>query len=199
MEYNMDTKYVQPITIIPQLDETAVRIAVKVVKQFEGCQLIAYPDPASPLYEALSTHGLLQKYMRGDIKFSSLPENLRELSGTPFTIGYGETKGVSEGDVWTLEAASERLEARVRGFMQEVFKVCPQLVLESPEKVAACTSLAYNIGVSAFSKSTVCKEITAKNCNSAAEAFLMWNKAGGKVVAGLVARRKIESDLFRSV
>lgn len=183
------------------LDETAVKIAIKVIRQFEGCNLIAYPDPASSLYKALATHNLLQKYMKGSIKHPDLPENFKDLDGRPFTVGFGETKDVKQGDVWTQEEADRRLEARVRGFMQEVLKSCPKLILMRPSAIAACTSLAYNIGSSAFANSTVCKKIMAGDIQGAADSFIMWNKAGNplKVMDGLTKRRKIEADLFKSV
>ena len=183
------------------LDEMAVKIAVKVVRQFEGCNLIAYPDPASSLYKALATHNLLQKYMKGSIKHPDLPENFKDLDGRPFTVGFGETKDVKQGDVWTQEEADKRLEARVRGFMQDVLKSCPKLVLMRPSAIAACTSLVYNIGLTNFVSSTVFKKIAQGDIEGAASAFGMWNKAGSplKVMDGLTKRRKIEADLFRSV
>ena len=180
------------------LDETAVRIAVKIIKNAEGCELRAYPDPASPLSIALAKHNILDKYKQGKLE---LPDYLAKLSGIPWSIGYGETKDVRQGDVWTQEEADKRLEARVRGFMQEVLKSCPKLVLMRPSAIAACTSLAYNIGVSAFANSSVCKKIMAGDVQGAADSFIMWNKAGSplKVMDGLTKRRKIEADLFRSV
>lgn len=60
----------------------------------------------------------------------------------------------------------------------------------------ACVSLAYNIGHGAFSRSSVLKFINAKDFNSAAKSFLLWNKAGGKVLPGLDRRRKEEMELF---
>jgi lysozyme len=183
------------------LDEKAVRIAVKLLKRpdFEGCNLVAYPDPASPLYEALSVHGMLRKYMAGKLKHSDLPENFQALDGKPYTIGYGETQGVKCGDVWTQEQADERIEKRVREFMLGVLKACPQLQKENAEKIAACTSLAYNVGLSNFASSTVCKKTQARDYEAAADAFGMWIKAQGKVLQGLVNRRKVEADLYRSV
>ena len=66
----------------------------------------------------------------------------------------------------------------------------------SSNEFGACLCLSYNIGLGAFAKSTVLREINAGNKGKAAEAFKMWNKAGGKVVKGLVNRRSAEANLF---
>jgi lysozyme len=184
-----------------ELDEIAVRVAIKLLKQREGCCLRAYPDPASELSKELSKHNLLNAFMQGK---AEIPDYMVEkFDGSPWTIGYGETEGVKRGDVWTQEKADSRLERRVREFMTGVIKACPQLSKESPAKTAACTSLAYNIGLANFASSSVCKDTKAKNYDKAADDFLLWNKvrSGGQLVvsAGLTTRRKIERDLYLSV
>jgi lysozyme len=113
-----------------------------------------------------------------------------------WTIGYGETKGVKPGDEWTQAYADERIKARVKEFMDGVLKACPQLWLESPNRLAACTSLAYNIGLEAFAGSTVCRMTMAKEYQKAHDAFPLWNKAGGKAIPGLTARRLVEAALY---
>lgn len=118
-----------------------------------------------------------------------------DIVGIP-TIGWGETKGVKMGDVWTQEQADTRLAERVIEFMAGVIKACPQLHLEPPNRVAACTSLAYNIGLAGWAKSTVCRKTMEQSYKEAADAFLLWNKAGGKVVRGLTLRRVAEADLY---
>lgn len=64
-------------------------------------------------------------------------------------------------------------------------------------QVNALTNLLYNIGVGAFISSTLLKKI---NSNSTKEeiskAWRMWNKAGGKVLQGLVNRREREINLY---
>lgn len=181
------------------LNEQAVKIAVKIIKQFEGCNLIAYPDPASDLYKALSTHNMLGKYMSGKIKFNDLEPHFQALNGKPWTAMYGETDGIKPGDTFTQQEADERLIVRVKYFMTEVLKASPKLINESAEKIAAVTSLCYNIGMSNYKNSTVCKEIAAGKYKEASDAILLWNRAQGQILDGLVKRRKTESDLFRSV
>lgn len=64
----------------------------------------------------------------------------------------------------------------------------------------ACVSLAFNIGVGGFKKSSVVKRINANDFPNVPDAFMMWSKATingqRQVVKGLVNRRKAEVDLF---
>lgn len=109
-----------------------------------------------------------------------------------WTIGYGETLGVHEGMVWTQEQADNQLRQRAGHFLLKTLKACPQLHLESDQRVIACASLAYNIGTGAFSVSSVCRNTKRRQYQSAANSFWLWNKAGGRVVRGLTIRRDAE-------
>src|SRR6478609_4928710 len=60
----------------------------------------------------------------------------------------------------------------------------------------ALVSLCFNIGEGAFAKSTLVRKLNAGDYQGAAEQFLVWNKAGGKTVQGLVNRRAKEKALF---
>jgi len=155
---------------------TALELALALVKKGEGCHLTAYPDP--------KWHGVKRT-----------PENWSQW-GKPWTNGWGETEGVKEGDVWTQERADVTLERRVAYFLLGVVKSCPQLHLEPPSRIAACTSLAYNIGLTAFAASTVCARTKRCDFEGAANAFLLWNKAGGKVMRGLTLRRERERAVY---
>lgn len=108
------------------------------------------------------------------------------------TIGWGETLGVKEGDVWTQEHADAVLHRRVGQFLLATLKRCPQLHLEPPERLAACVSLTYNIGTGAFGASSVCRKTAHRDFTGAADAFLLWNKGGGRVLRGLTLRRQAE-------
>lgn len=176
--------------------DVALRIAIKLIKMFEGCELVAYPDPASDLYKSLVKNNLLRKWKSGGVTFDMLEKDMQKLQGTPWTCGYGETEGVKCGDIWTQEQADEALEREVKKFIEGVLKACPQLKQESQERVAACVSFAYNIGASAFSKSGVCKKTQEKCYGSAAESFMQWTKAKGVELPGLVKRRQIERDMY---
>jgi lysozyme len=114
----------------------------------------------------------------------------RDIVGV-WTIGWGETLGVGPGMVWTQDYADSRLRLRVKSFMLAVLKECPGLVLEQ-NKLAACTCLAYNIGMGGFRASSVKRLTNRKEWARAGQSFLLWNKAGGKVVNGLTRRRASE-------
>lgn len=139
----------------------ALDMALPLIKEFEGCKLIAYKCPA----------------------------------GIP-TIGWGETQGVSMGDVWTQEQADSMLEKRVREFMDGVLKRCP-LLWQKPACLAACTSFAYNVGLANFGGSSMARKLNEGDYDGASAEFPKWNKAGGKILAGLVRRREAEQALFR--
>ena len=66
----------------------------------------------------------------------------------------------------------------------------------SDNQFGAMVSLTFNIGLGHFQTSTVLREHNAGNYQAAADAFLMWNKAGGQVLAGLGRRRREERDLY---
>lgn len=171
----------------------AFEVLVTLVKGAEGFEARAYPDPASPLSVALAKRGLLRSYKAYR---AEIPEDLRGLSGAPWTIGYGETQGVKEGMHWTEKFADVRLRARLLQFMAGVVARCPILRELEPERLAACTSLAYNIGLGAFGSSSVARYTKRRDFALAEKAFHLWNKAGGKILAGLVARRKVEASLY---
>lgn len=114
------------------------------------------------------------------------------------TIGYGETAGVKLGMVWTREQAEAVLRRRAAQFLLLTLKRCPQLHLEPPERQAACASLAYNIGSGAFAASSVCRKTKRLDYAGAADSFLLWSKAGGRVVAGLTKRRLAERSIYFS-
>lgn len=168
-------------------------ILCALVAMFEGCFLRAYPDPASPLYKALSQRKILRAYMKG---LKEIPPDLKGLSGAPWTCGYGETEGVVEGMVWTQEYAIKRLRASLAKYLLATYKKCPQLYLEPPGRIIGCTSLAYNIGLGAFGASSVCRKTKYREFEAAARAFLLWNKARGQVMAGLTKRRTLESKTY---
>lgn len=117
-----------------------------------------------------------------------------------WTIGYGTTAaagvGVTphEGMTITKAEAERYLKVTVDKFAAQIL---PKIkVPVSDNQFAALVSLAYNIGPGAFAKSTVLRLLNAGDVSGAADAFRMWNKAGGKVLAGLTRRREAERALF---
>ena len=115
-----------------------------------------------------------------------------DIVGVP-TICYGETKNVKLGQTATKEQCDSQLSARLVEFNQGV-ESCVTRPMRDNERVAF-VSLSYNIGVDAFCKSTVVRRFNAGDKAGACDAILMWNKAGGKVVQGLVNRRQKEREI----
>lgn len=115
--------------------------------------------------------------------------------GDPWTIGFGATgKGIGPGVMWTLEQAEDRLERDVQHFLDGVTELLEQYA--SPPQIAAMTSLAFNIGLSAFRKSTLLRKFNAGDTKGAAEQFDRWVFAAGKRMRGLERRRAAERALF---
>jgi lysozyme len=65
-------------------------------------------------------------------------------------------------------------------------------------QIDAALSFMYNVGVGNFAGSTFLKMINQQHWCSAADALLLWNKAGGKVVPGITVRRQAERSQFLS-
>jgi lysozyme len=114
-------------------------------------------------------------------------------AGVP-TIGYGFTTNVKMGDCITREEADARLLEELREFADDVMGALK--AQPTANQFAAMTSLAYNIGPTAFCKSTVLRMHNLGEFEEAARAFSMWNKAGGKILNGLVRRRAAEAALY---
>lgn len=115
--------------------------------------------------------------------------------GDPWTIGYGATgPGIRKGVRWTQAQADDRLARDVERFMRGV-SAC--LTREAGDnELGAMTSLAYNIGLGNFRASTLLRLFNAGDKQAAAAQFDRWNRAGGRVMAGLTARRKDERSVF---
>jgi lysozyme len=113
-----------------------------------------------------------------------------------WTIGYGHTgSDVHEGLIITKEQAEELLKSDLSRFEKGVETACSGLVL-TDNQFAALVSFSYNLGLGNFNSSTLLKKLKSKDMIGASNEFQKWNKAGGKVVAGLTRRRLAEQDLF---
>lgn len=115
-----------------------------------------------------------------------------------WTCGWGETEGVVAGMVWTKAYADQRFcdeLTKYAGVVRQLCKVPPD-----GHQLGAFVSLAYNIGLEVFAKSTVLRQYNAGNYGAAARAFALFNKAtvcGKKVeLPGLTSRRAAEAALF---
>jgi len=115
-------------------------------------------------------------------------------AGGVWTIGWGHTKGVKKGDVITQKQADDLLGSEVENFSSLVYPLIKAPVNQN--QFDALVSFAYNVGVNALRNSTLLKKLNLKDYAGAAEEFPKWNKAGGKVLNGLISRRAAERNLF---
>ena len=115
-----------------------------------------------------------------------------DVGGVP-TICYGETQGVTLGQVATKAECDTRLSARLVEFNAGV-NSCVSATLPDHRR-AAFVSLAYNIGLASFCKSTVVRRINAGDVVGSCEAIMMWNKVKGVTWQGLTNRRMKERDM----
>jgi len=116
------------------------------------------------------------------------------------TIGYGTTAAAGVGIAPKMGMRITEADA-TEYLMRAVAKfgghIAPAITRPTNDNQwGAMVSLAYNIGPGAFNKSSVVRRFNAGDVQGAADAFMMWDKAGGKVLRGLVRRRDAERKLF---
>jgi len=127
-------------------------------------------------------------------KFEGCELEAYQCSANVWTIGYGHTQGIKEGDVCTQEDADRMLEEDLEefeGYVQEAVNV----PLEQHE-FDALVAWTYNLGPSNLRSSTMLKRLNDSKFDQVPSEMRRWNKAGGKVLDGLVRRREAESLLF---
>ena len=152
---------------------------IQLIKSFEGCHNSPYKCPA-----------------------------------TLWTIGYGRVLYPDQARLKTNERASyplrsehnrvfandeidSLLEADLLRFSQGVLRYCPAAA-DNQCHLDAMVSFAYNVGLGNLQSSTLRMKYNRADYDGAADEFLKWTKAGGKVLNGLVRRREAERALFLS-
>ena len=114
-----------------------------------------------------------------------------------WTIGYGWTIGVKPGMRWTQQKAEEMLIEGVKPYAQAVAKSLGRAPTTQGQ-YDALVSFCYNAGQGNFRRSSMLRYHLRGQRMQAANAFLAWNKGGGKVLKGLVRRRQAERALYLS-
>ena len=112
-----------------------------------------------------------------------------------WTIGYGHTASVKEGDVCTQEDADRMLAEDLEefeGYVREAVTV----PLEQNE-FDALVAWTYNLGPGNLRSSTMLKKLNDSKFEDVPSEMRRWNKSGGKVLDGLVRRREAEALLFK--
>ena len=123
-----------------------------------------------------------------------------QCSAKKWTIGFGNTfyedgSPVLPGHAITQEKAEDMFELIANEFAAKVAKLVTSNVTDN--QFGSLVSFSYNCGVVNLQKSTLLKKVNANHNDISIKAeFAKWNKAGGKVLAGLTRRREAESNLY---
>ena len=111
-----------------------------------------------------------------------------------WTIGYGSTKGVKESDSISQEDADKLLMDELKEYESYVNDFV-EVDLEQ-NQFDALVSWVFNLGPANLKASTLLKVLNSKDYEGVPAQIKRWNKAGGKVLQGLIRRREAESLLF---
>ena len=112
-----------------------------------------------------------------------------------WTIGYGHTSGVREGQIIDEIAAELLLDADLKYFQVQMAPLIKVPVTEG--QAGAMLSFAFNEGVGAFKRSTLLRLVNQGMFVNASYEFKKWKYAAGRELPGLVRRREAEAALFR--
>ncbi|MEG2040092.1 MAG: lysozyme [Hafnia sp.] len=118
-----------------------------------------------------------------------------------WTIGYGWTqpvdgKPIRAGMTIKQETAERLLKTGLVSYESDVSRLVKVALTQG--QFDALVSFTYNLGARSLSTSTLLRKLNASDYSGAADEFLRWNKAGGKILNGLTRRREAERSLFLS-
>ena len=118
------------------------------------------------------------------------------------TIGYGSTYYADTRKVTLEDAPMDEPTARAllmieleHTYLPGVLRNCPGLITDV-RKCNAIVDFCYNLGTGRLQTSTLKRKINAGDWEGAAEQLMLWTKGGGKVLPGLLKRRKAECTLL---
>jgi len=157
-----------PLTRTPVDQLKTSDAGLNLIKEFEGFESNAYVDPGT--------------------------------GGEPITIGYGTTRyangtKVRMGDSINEDQATEELRHHVEQVAEKAIKRYIDVPLTQLE-FDSLVSWVYNVGSGNLQASTLRKVVNNGDYLQGGEELLKWNKAAGKVLAGLTRRRVAERNLY---
>ena len=152
---------------------------IQLIKHDEGVRVKPYRCPAL-IWTVGVGHVIDQSHIKVPIEER---KTLPIPSGWDRTLSMDEVNAILAKDLETFERGVLRLAPNLAG---------------RQGKFDACVSFSFNVGLGNFQRSTIRMKIQREEWDAAADAFLMWTKAGGKELPGLVKRRKGERALFLS-
>ena len=127
-------------------------------------------------------------------QFEGLRLEVYQCTAGVWTIGWGHTSGVKQGDKITTEQALDFLRSDLEKFENVINNLVT--VELNQNQYDALVSFVFNIGINAFKQSTMLKFLNAGHFSLAAGQFDRWVKCNGITLEGLVKRRKAEKELF---
>ena len=113
-----------------------------------------------------------------------------------WTIGYGHTADVKEGDSIDQEAAEAFLIEDLENFEQAVTRMVE--VPLTQQQFDALVSWTFNLGAGNLAESTLLRKLNNYQYAEVPEQMMRWVRAGGQVLEGLVRRRAAEAALFQN-
>jgi len=147
--------------------------AAKLIKEFEGCHLSAYPDPLSGGDPWTIGYG---------------------------TTRYSDGRKVQRGDKITVIEASKLLDVEIERIVEKLRATVPFWNAMSGDKQSALISFAYNLGSGFYGSTTgfetISKRLKEKDWAAVPEAMLLYRNPGTSVEAGLLRRRQAEGRLW---
>ncbi len=111
-----------------------------------------------------------------------------------WTIGYGHTEGVTAGTTCTLAQAQAWLAEDTQWAVASVQRLVTVALTQN--EFNALVDFVFNVGAGNFAASTLLDDLNQGEYALAADQFLVWDRAGGEVVAGLLRRRVAEQGEF---
>ena len=116
--------------------------------------------------------------------------------GVGHLIGDGKSLPAEWNKTFTQEEVGAILAADLVRFERGVLRLCPAALTQG--QFDALVSFAFNVGLGSLQRSTLRMKTNRGEKESAVKEFMKWTKAGGKVLPGLVKRRKDETALYLS-
>jgi lysozyme len=148
-------------------------MGIKLVKEFEGCRLNAYPDPLS-----------------GNLPITIGWGCTRKKDGSPFHMGDKITQ--AEADELLIDECKKH-------FLPSLRKI-PHWGEMSDGKRGALLSFAYNLGAGFYGGdnfNTITRTLKNKEWDKVPDALYLYRNPGSNVEAGLARRRKAEGDAWK--
>jgi lysozyme len=102
---------------------------------------------------------------------------------------------LEDSRLWSMEEVDELLRQDLQRFTLGVDRLCP---VTTDGQKSALVSFSFNVGLGNLQRSSVRMRHNRGDYEGAAEAFMMWTKAGGRELPGLVKRRLDEKNLYSS-